>query len=180
MTCIVGVAHKGKVYLGGDSASVSGLDVSVTRLKKVFHNGPFIIGYTSSFRMGQILEHSFKPPKQGPREPLMRFMVDKFANAARKCFKLQGFAKRFNDAESGGCFLIGYKGNLFRMDNDFQVNQNDADFDAVGCGDFYAMGNLTATEEWIPNNPQDRVLKALAAAERWSGGVLGPFDIVQN
>ena len=66
MTCIVGYLDKETVYLGGDSAGTDGnYSQHIRKDKKVFQNGPFIFGFTSSFRMGQILMSSrFKPWRQ--------------------------------------------------------------------------------------------------------------------
>ena len=55
MTCIVGLIDGRRVWMGGDSAGVSGLDITVRADAKVFRNGDFLIGFTSSFRMGQLL-----------------------------------------------------------------------------------------------------------------------------
>ena len=57
MTCIVGLEHDGKVYMGGDSAAVGGMDVYPSRIPKVFQAGRYLIGYTTSFRMGQLLQY---------------------------------------------------------------------------------------------------------------------------
>lgn len=51
MTCIVGLEHNGRVYIGADSAGVSGWDLTVRADKKVFRNGSFLFGFTDSFRM---------------------------------------------------------------------------------------------------------------------------------
>ena len=45
---------------------------------------------------------------------------------------------------------------------------------AVGCGDRLALGALFATAG-TGLKPRRRVLRALAAAERFSAGVRGPF-----
>lgn len=55
MTCVVGLVDKGTVYIGVDSAAVQGWTRRKSRVAKVFHRGPFLIGYTTSFRMGQLL-----------------------------------------------------------------------------------------------------------------------------
>jgi ATP-dependent protease HslVU (ClpYQ) peptidase subunit len=47
MTCIAGVAHEGKVWIGGDSAGVGGYDLTVRADAKVFTNGEFLFGFTS-------------------------------------------------------------------------------------------------------------------------------------
>jgi hypothetical protein len=51
MTCIVGLVDGGRVWLGGDSAGVSGWDLTVRADRKVFRNGPYVMGFTTSFRM---------------------------------------------------------------------------------------------------------------------------------
>jgi ATP-dependent protease HslVU (ClpYQ) peptidase subunit len=67
MTCIVGMVENGKVYIGGDSAGVSGFDYHIREDQKVFQNGDMIFGFTSSFRMGQLLQYSLKIPDHDPR-----------------------------------------------------------------------------------------------------------------
>ena len=65
MTCIIGLVADGRVYLGGDSAAVHGWTRRRTRLRKVFRKGPFLVGYTTSFRMGQLLEHQLLQVRAG-------------------------------------------------------------------------------------------------------------------
>ena len=60
MTCVIGLEHKGEVYIGADSAATSGWAVSATRLPKVFLVNEFLIGYAGSFRMGQLLQHKLQ------------------------------------------------------------------------------------------------------------------------
>src|SRR5690242_15173484 len=85
MTCIVGlVAADGRVHLGGDSAGIAGYDLTVRKDPKVFRVGEFAVGFTSSFRMGQLLRFAFTPP---PIEgDLDAYMVTTFVNALRDCF----------------------------------------------------------------------------------------------
>ena len=45
-----------KVIIGGDSAGVAGLNITVRKDVKVFEVGEFVIGCTSSFRMMQIIK----------------------------------------------------------------------------------------------------------------------------
>ncbi|KKN17732.1 hypothetical protein LCGC14_0962700, partial [marine sediment metagenome] len=63
MTCIVGfIDDGGKAWMGGDSAGVAGHHTHPRRDPKVFRVGPVLIGYTSSFRMGQLLRYHLKIP----------------------------------------------------------------------------------------------------------------------
>lgn len=63
MTCIVGLVDQGNVWIGGDSAGVGGYDLMLRADQKVFRNGDFLMGFTSSFRMGQLLRYKLSPPK---------------------------------------------------------------------------------------------------------------------
>src|SRR4051812_3616610 len=121
MTCIVGLVASGKVHIGADSAGVSGWSLSIRRDRKVFKNGPFLIGFTTSFRMGQLLQYSFQPPVRHPDREVMKFMAVDFVDAVRICLKNGGFAIRENEAEKAGQFLVGYEGRLFSIQYDYQV-----------------------------------------------------------
>jgi ATP-dependent protease HslVU (ClpYQ) peptidase subunit len=79
MTCIVGFRQGGKVIVGGDSAGISGWDVTVRADPKVFVAGDYVMGFTSSFRLGQLLQFRLKlpePPRSANR--LYSFMVAEF------------------------------------------------------------------------------------------------------
>ena len=174
MTCIVGLAEGGLVYMGGDSAGVSNLDIKVRADRKVFRNGPALFGFTSSFRMGQLLQHALTVPLRHPETPLDKFMVTEFVDAVRGCLKAGGFATVSNGVEAGGIFLVGIEGRLFKIDSDFQVGEHIEPYMAVGSGEDYALGALAATEG---QSPQTRIETALAAAEKFSAGVRGPMHI---
>jgi ATP-dependent protease HslVU (ClpYQ) peptidase subunit len=174
VTCIVGLVDNGKVYIGGDSAGVAGLKLAVRADQKVFHNGPMIFGFTTSFRMGQLLRYAFTVPDHDPRVDVDRYMVTTFVDALRTCLKAGGFAKKTNEEESAGTFLVGYQGRLFRVEEDYQVGFNVVGFDAVGCGEQIAQGALYASQG---NPAQERVKQALEAAEYFSAGVRQPFVV---
>ena len=56
MTVIVALKNKDEVVMGGDCAGVGwNYDIQMRSDPKVFRVGRFVIGYTSSFRMGQLL-----------------------------------------------------------------------------------------------------------------------------
>jgi ATP-dependent protease HslVU (ClpYQ) peptidase subunit len=176
MTCIVGIREGGRVYIGADSAGLADMDLVIRKDKKVFVNDGFAIGFTTSFRMGQLLAYAFKPPQMKPNADIMRFMATDFVNAVRECFKSGGWAQRNSDAESGGNFLVGYKGRLFHVCSDYQVGEVAAGFDAVGCGAEAAIGALYAMPKM---EPRKALLTALSVAEKCSGGVRAPFNIVR-
>ncbi|MBK8937137.1 MAG: hypothetical protein IPM79_05715 [Polyangiaceae bacterium] len=175
MTCIVGLVEKKIVYIGADSASVSGWTSRVTRLPKVFKKGPFLIGYTTSFRMGQLLEHALQVPAQPASErDDMRYMVTVFVEHVRQLLKERGMAKIEANSESGGQFLVGYRSRLYSVQADFQVNEMADGFDAAGSGAEYALGALAALRG-VP--PVRRLKRALEISAHFNMGVCAPFFV---
>ena len=171
MTAIVGLAQAGSVYVGGDSAGVSGMSLTVRADTKVFRKDRYLFGFTTSFRMGQLIRYSLTLPKPGG--DLDSFMATTFIDAVRDCLKAGGWAAKENDREEGGTFLVGVRGQLFAVYDDYQVARAADGFAAVGCGDQIALGALYATAD-LGMGPRRRVRTALAAAERFSAGVRGP------
>lgn len=174
MTCVVGLVNKGRLYMGVDSAAVSGWTRRTSELSKVFRRGPFLIGYTTSFRMGQLLEHELAVPPQQAGVSDMSYMVSTFIESARKLFKERGFTQIESNKEKGGQFLVGFKGTLYSVESDFQVGHMSDGYDAVGSGSDFALGAMAALER-LP--PQRRVRRALEIAAHFSMGVCGPFHI---
>ncbi len=181
MTCIVAVKdNHNRLWMGGDSAGVGGFGTYsvVTRTDpKVFKLGEYLIGFTSSFRMGQILRHKFKPPIPPADVDISHFMVTDFVDELRKCFKEAGWIEIKEGKESGGIFIVGIRGKLFTIEEDFQVAESADEFTATGCGIELALGSLHTSEGW---GPVDRIQLALGAAQRFSGGVREPFLIISD
>lgn len=178
MTCIVGIQHKRRVLIAGDSAGVAGYSVTVRADEKVFARDGYLFGFTSSFRMGQILRYDAElPAVPGRGADLDAFMVSEFVPAARQAFEQGGYLTKRNETESGGTFLVGVRGVLFCVDSDFQVGKSVDKYMAVGCGDDLALGALHATRRggW---DPEIRARLALEAAAHHSAGVCGPFHAV--
>ncbi len=176
MTCIVGIAHEGKVILGADSAGVGGLDKRIRRDRKVFKNGDLIFGFTSSFRMGQLLQYELSPPPLVEGQEPYAYAVKALAPAIRATLRNGGWASTVNGREEGGVFLVGFRGRLFRIDSDFQVGEGAEAFEAVGCGENYAMGAMHALHG---ADPMTRLQAGLDAAAAFSAGVSGPFHFVE-
>lgn len=177
MTCIVGLVEGNRVWMGGDSAGVGGYSLSVRTDAKVFINGPMIFGFTSSFRMGQLLRWALTVPDFDPRLDVEKYMSTAFINSVRACLKENGWASTKDGQERGGVFLVGFRGRLFYVDEDYQVGCPLDPFDAVGCGHDIAKGALFATPHL---EALDRVQLALTAAERHSAGVRGPFRVLSG
>lgn len=181
MTCIIGLEYSGKVYIGGDSASASGWDIRTTSLRKVFLNGQYLIGYTTSFRMGQLLQYATLPEYPDTwsrdRDTTLRFMVTEFIPAVRKIFADEGYTRIDNNREEAGTFLIGYRGFLFNISDDFQVNQYQDGIASIGCGASYGLGALEILLNWHPDEPERNLISALQASGKFSNGVCPPYYV---
>ncbi len=172
MTVIVGLVDKGNVYMGGDGAGVAGLHISARSDEKVFHNGPFLLGITSSFRMGNILRYRLVAPKQTTEQTDHQYLSTDFIDAIRKTFEVNGFGSFRAGSDTGGTFLVGYNKNLYLIDSDFQVGIPACGYSSVGCGSDLALGSLHST---VGRNPEERVKMALEAANTFSAGVSPPY-----
>lgn len=175
MTAIVGIVHDGRVHIGGDSAGVAGWSLTIRADAKIFTNGPYVMGFTTSFRMGQLLRYALTPPE--PTGELEAFMATTFIDSVRETLKSGGWAAKDNEREEGGTFLVGIHGRLFCVESDYQVGEAADGFAAVGSGEEVALGALYATAR-SRMAPRRRIKLALEAAERFSAGVRGPFAYI--
>jgi ATP-dependent protease HslVU (ClpYQ) peptidase subunit len=179
MTCIVAIKNKKKVQIWGDSAGVSGLDVRIRKDKKVFTMGEFGIGYSSSFRMGQLIRFKLKIPNPPKKTDLFLFMATVFIEELRVVLSKGGYTKIELNSEDGGCFIVGIRGRIFTIYDDFQVSEDKEEFMSVGCGEKYALGALEAMRKTIRTSPHNKAKIALETAEKFSGGVRRPFNFVE-
>jgi len=194
MTTIVSVTDRQSVVIGGDSAAVGGNELRLRADPKVFRVRSFAIGFTSSFRMGQILRYCAQlpdPPPEPTEDELELFMVTEFVSAVRHAFMEQGFAKTARSAapgdpsvteegqERGGLFLVGVAGQIFEIRQDYQVARPAALYYAVGHGALIALGALHALESYQDLSLRERALRALEASEAYCSAVRGPFHFVE-
>lgn len=176
MTCIVGLETENGVIIGGDSAATDGgWDISITRLNKVFRRGEFLIGYTTSFRMGQLLQYKLSVEQQKGERSDLEYLATTFIDSVRKCLKEGGFSKIENKQEEGGQFLVGYRKKLYLVDSDFQVNTHVDGYAAVGCGARFALGSMWNNKHL---SPEERVKQALKTAGHFSSGVCEPYFVM--
>ena len=183
MTCIVAVKSKDGVVIGGDSAAVSESYSTARADTKVFNSGPMVMGFTSSFRMGQILMTSFSPPEHDPRIEDYKFMCVDFVDAVMKTFDKKGWGHKSDNVQTGGHFLVGYKGEIYQIQSDFQVGKPIELYSAVGCGEEFALGSLWNSfgeTDTLPTRAaaEKAITNALDAACKFSGWVKPPYTFV--
>jgi hypothetical protein len=186
MTCIVAIAQNGTVYMASDHAASDDKSGMILARKepKCFKVGQYGIAFTDSFRMGQILQYSWAPPKYTPTKTnsgLDKFMRTKFIDSIKDAFKENGYGSygtsSENDGDSGGVFMVGVCGRLFTIDEDFHVGENVVNYMAEGSGGAIALGALHATKK--QRNPRLRLKAALEAATEFNMCVAGPYTYIQ-
>jgi ATP-dependent protease HslVU (ClpYQ) peptidase subunit len=182
MTCVVALEQDGVVYVGADSAGFdSNLAIRSRADEKVFitENGEFIMGFAGSFRIGQLLRYALVPPDQASKKDDMAYMVTDFIDAVRAMQKEKGSMKKEDELEEHeSVFIVGYRGKLYIVEEDFQVGRPIENYAAIGCGADLAMGAMFATQK-AAMNPEDRVRLALAAAVEFNAGVRPPYRILK-
>lgn len=183
MTCIVGLVHEGVTYIGGDSLGSNGYSKTVRKDKKVFKlkdTDNAILGFTSSFRMGQLLMYA-TGLIDSRDEPNIdhKYLVTKFVPNVISTFEHGGFGKNHSGDKSGGTFLLGYKGKLYNIEDDYQVGESSDNYDACGSGVYFALGSLHATEG-ADLSPVERIRLALQAASKFNVSVAPPYYIMNT
>jgi hypothetical protein len=183
MTCIVAIAQNGTVYMGSDHAASDDKSGWILSRKepKVFKVGQYGIAFTDSFRMGQILQYNWVPPKYTPTKTnsgLDKFMRTKFVDSVKQAFKDNGYGTiGGSEEDTGGIFIVGVEGRIFTIDEDFHVGENMVNYMAEGSGGMFALGALHATKH--QKNPKMRLKAALEASAEFSMSVAPPFTYIQ-
>jgi ATP-dependent protease HslVU (ClpYQ) peptidase subunit len=168
MTCIVGIENNGVVHLGGDIQGTGGNNKIVHTQPKVFNRKGVLFGFTTSYRFGQILEHSLPTPVvPEDQDDVYRWLITVLIPDIRKALRDEGY-------EGGGNCLIGVRGQLWELQNDFSVLRSVRGYAAVGSGYEYAMGSLTTSVAAGLSSTQDyigAVKRAISVAGTFSPSV---------
>jgi len=168
MTCIIGLVENGEVYIGADGASSNGHFIENARIEKVFRNGKYVIAYTSSFRMGQLLQYCISLPDP-PEKVTLKFMVEEFIEIVRDEFKKYGYSKVESNEETGGTFIVGVNNSLFHVYNDYQVGHYQDGFTVDGSGRYFAVGAMEALKDF---DPEPRIARSIEIAGKFCTTVL--------
>lgn len=182
MTLVVGYTDNNTVYMAADNSINWDNQFLMTTHSKILSlsinsKNPiqFLVGFSGSFRMGQLLEHSFNIPSIEDT-PVYKYMCIYFVPALIKLFEANRFLYEQNNTISGGTLLIGIKGSLFLVQEDFSVIETTNKYAAIGCGETYALGAFNALEYISTSiSVESRIKAALTAAATFS-----PYVSVSN
>jgi ATP-dependent protease HslVU (ClpYQ) peptidase subunit len=180
MTCIVGVKDGEQLWIGGDSAaSCPANEVYNFAGPKVFAAGEYLVGYTISFRAGQVLQHEVDWPSPPADFDLERLMVRDVVPKLRHALREAGALKVTEGVEETAQFMIGLRGELVTVGGDFSIGYLREPYLAIGSGRHNAYGALHALADSNLSGEQ-RVRRALEAAVNFTGNVRPPFVILSN
>jgi ATP-dependent protease HslVU (ClpYQ) peptidase subunit len=169
MSCVIGIVKGKKVWLGAEScASTGDGERRYTKLKKIFKNGPYLIGFVGNVRPGQVVMPNWKPPKD----------IKDFPDALIEQFTIKGCIGTDSEDQTiiqGTNFLIAFKNRLYEILIDFQMNEIGT-YSAIGSGSDFATGSLHTTSS-MKFTPEKRITLALDAAVHHSTSCDGPYII---
>lgn len=146
MTCIIALKTNNKVYIGGDRMASNSYSHSFTVNKKIFKNGDFYFGYTSSFYMGQLLMYSWSPPARLTEESDNHYIFVTTRNSLVDLFSTNQYGKeqdKDKEEPSYGTFIFVYKNRIFHFQSNTSILEYEK-FCSVGCGSDAATGALIA------------------------------------
>lgn len=174
MTCIVAMVENGVVHMAGDKCGSNGYTKRIVGKPKIFINKNFIIGYTTSFRMGQLLEFTWCPPEQLNSQSDNVYIYKTVVDSMKQLLKKDGFATDTN----GGSFLFGYKGKLYEMQDDFSIFEQQ--IASVGCGYVEAQSVIYVLNKInYDGSIQDKLQLAIEASSMIKPGVSSEYDYLK-
>lgn len=173
MTAIVALVHKGRVWMGGDSAFSTDTDVWIQRDPKVFRRGDVLIGVCGTGRFESVMRYSVEIPRlRKGQDPGHWANVD-LAYEIRKALVNDGYTCTSGAFEIEDCeALIGVAGELFILTADLCAWRPLTSFAAVGSGEGPARTSLHETAKL---QPRTRLKRALERAAAETTGVRPPF-----
>lgn len=184
MTCIIAIKNEdGSITLGGDKLGSNGYTKQLIQDPKVFKNGDFYFGYTTSFLMGQLLKYKFNAPAKFSGQNDDHYLHVTVREAIVELFKSSSFGKLQSDKQSEpdfGTFIMVYKGRIFTMQTNTSLLESTDGVAAVGCGELTALGAVYAIKETQPTLPSSEVIRlAMLVCSKTLCGVSKEYDIIE-
>jgi ATP-dependent protease HslVU (ClpYQ) peptidase subunit len=175
MTCIAAIKELSQIIMVSDSGSIDTESMFILNRadqKMVIKDNRFLIGFAGSYRIGQIIVSNFMPPRNDSMNP-EKYMRTDFIAAMRESLSENGIQSQTMDNTS---FLIGYAGQLFWIQDDFQIAEIAHDYMAIGSGCEVALGSLFSTESLTS---EERLTTALRASMEFKAGIRAPFHMLR-
>ena len=188
MTCIVGYIDKQNktIYMGADTAGISGNRLFARKDVKLFqrtnpYNNTMLIGFSGSFRMGQLLRYKLVIPKHPENMDAYEYICTIFIDAVRQILTEGGCSKINNNQEEITTFLVAYDNRLFRIDSDYHVGESQYNYDSCGCGENLALASVRTLDNYSREiySGEEIIKTALKISQDLCSSVREPFIILK-
>jgi len=140
MTCIISFERDNKIIIAGDKKASNSATGSNVKEPKIFEKKKFMIGYTSSFRMGQILKHIWTPPSKKEDQTIDNYLYTDVINSLRQVFEVNNFG----ESDTTGTFILVYKNRKFIYQSDNSLLEYEDNVISTGSGEEIAFGSVKA------------------------------------
>ena len=162
MTCVLALKYiDGKIVLATNKRGSNGSAKRTYTKPKIFKNGDFYIGYTTSFYMGRLLQHIWIPPEKKPNQLDDEYLFRDVIKSLHRMFENNDFDF---GAKGDGIFILVYKDRIFKVFSNMSFLEVDT-FVSIGCGSevmqeaicMYLYDSSTSLDEML-----DRAFKIVA------------------
>ena len=196
MTVVAGIASAGGIILGADSFA-SGSDVGFTlagpKVVELMVHAPapgaivkrtlkLLIGASGAPRIASTLKHLVTPPVyDDPSEDPERYVL-RLIDVIRDVARARGLIMvRDGQEKLDGRLLIGFKGRLFVVSDDYDLLEPKNGMAAIGCADSVTLAAMLAFHRSGAHHDRYDVLQcALEVAAELDIHVRGPFAFVTD
>lgn len=179
MTCIIGLEHEGKVFMGADSAWSNGWEWHKTAFQKTFfRNQCFLIGVAGAPRFAQLMQYHLQITPQSEIMSDEEYMVVHFVGQVRQCVRENGFMQTEDGREhiDENRLLVGYKGKCYILESNFQLERRLSGLSAIGSASDYAQAAMVALANM---QPMARITRSLEICTEFTPNVRPPFRVLE-
>lgn len=176
MTLIAAVIEDGKVQMIGDAFTGFHHVVGRDTREKVWQSGDKVLGAAGNVRPILAFRYGFEFPPVPDGQSDDTYMRLTFPAALREYLKEHVHVSTTENGEDSNLsLLIGWRGRIWCMSDDFSITEEACGWNAIGSGCEVALGALWVTRDL----PASRRLQAAGfAAAEYVSSVRGPFTVV--
>lgn len=183
MTCVIAVIDKetNKVFMGCDSGVQENWTMLQIKQPKMIKLNDMLIGISGTLRPLQLIQHQLVLADRTEKQSSMEYLVKVFVPAVKQLLVDNDcIMNNDNYKQSDSNLLIGYRGEIFIMDTNFQIVQTNDSYSAIGSGTDTALGALAvfSNMDWMEFSPSYTIKKTLEIAEKHCLGIQKPFKVM--
>lgn len=184
MTCIVAFKTiEGNSVIAGDFMASNGHHFRKVATSKVFlKSDKCAIGYTSSFRMGQILEHYWSLPARVEDQDVDSYVNVDIIESLRATFSAYGYGLKTSNGTTiediGGTFLLLYEDRIYEIQCNYSALDYESGIVAVGSGMDAALGALFSLLPVSNDNVEELLGNVFSAVNKVTASVSPEFSFI--